>query len=441
MLVGFLVCLCVAGQLAPPSPATAAKDLLGKMVEGRRSFATGDIQWRVHYERDGVLAYRRSQFDGANYTFIKLPDEDGRVDGRTIGEPGACIVERYLRMHPTGEIWSVQDNATGMGWYSPKEDKTGVSDVRVIGLMPEEVTANIDGLLPWIFQFAPDEYLSASVKNNIATVKLDNGQSVVTWQLDTERGHSPIRVERRLANGKLIAKSETETALYDNRVWFPRKVLLTQVSREKEFHTRHEITSVSLDDPAHPKRLDLYSIGAVPYAMVRSRGNSQASEGNVRVWTGFENQCISLTEMQRRIAAKTIAPEELAMLREKSKATYGEEGRWPSWCSQPNYGLAKSSDVDAWETYVRRFCIIHKLDDRQKASARSILDDCRKHAGPIVAAIKKEPESKHKADRVRMMSARVEQIFTGDLVPRLKSLLTIPQSQPASQPAAVTHGR
>lgn len=115
-------------------------------------------------------------------------------------------------------------------------------------------------------------------------------------------------------------------------------------------------------------------------------------------------------------------------------------GRYPSWYFDRAYGISEPSDIDEWETYVRRFCLIRKCDDRQKASAKAILDDCRKTAVPMLARITTEQAKEKDAAKRDAMLAPIADIFTRNLVPRLESLLATAQSQPTTRPVAGPSG-
>jgi len=438
VLVLWLWSMCVGQQSLPN-----ANSAIDKMVASRRAFATADLSWTVSSSDNHRIDYYRNQYDGRSWTFIKTKDTDGVVEPDLLGRPFACSEKRYL-VSPE-RVWLLTEHqASALEWGDYSGERLGrfgifdqrIVDARTIGLAPELASICLDDFKAATFgSVNPDKMSVDRDDNGLIVLSADFGPISAKWWIDEKRNFSPVRTEHRASGtNALRSSSEMRLALYDGHVWWPSDVTHTSYVKSGPRTTKIVFISAEFDRPSHPLRLTPSDIGVVQYNQI----NMQGKPAGVGAWDAKTESVLTIPQMMELRPSKEDRAE---WLRRMDWCADSGNGRWPAWMSDPLYGVGKPADVDAWETYVRRFCIIHKLDDRQKASARSILDDCRKHAGPIVAAIKKEPESKHKADRVRIRTARIEQIFTDSLVPRLKALLTIPQSQPASQPAAVSHGR
>lgn len=436
MLSTALMFLLAMPAIDSPSPAKA---LLDKMVASRTTaFATADIRWTMD-AKGYPTRYRRSRIDGKNWTYEETADPDGLVHPDLgLGQPGSCSEYRYLNVD--GTQWMVREHdAQPSIWDSRADPKTGMNarlrgsfDVRTLGLSPEPTVKSVEAVLPSIIgDISGDEALSVKdADQGVSIVSVKRDAATVSWWIDTKRGFNPVKIEvrRNEPQSPLIASAAIELAFYDNHVWFPKRVVYTTINN-KAGNLAMSVYDLQpeFDRPEHPTLLNPTHIGVVPYDVVawqRTIGRPRETQ----VWDG--RRFISVDEVMRQIKSGELLPETLAATSDKTKRiAASNKGRWPAWVADKSYGV-KPSDVDEWEKYVRRFCIAAKWDDRQRASAKSILDDCRKSATPLVTMARDEKDA---AKRDALL-ASVTEIFNKSLVPRLKSQLTIAQSQPTSQP-------
>lgn len=430
-----ILVLAVACALSADKPVPA-RTLLEKMIESRRAFATADIRWtHTNYSKPHKEC-RRSRFDGKNWTLEEVADSDGIVRPQLLGKAGACSEYQFLTAD--GHRWQRKDNDAYVYLFKLESDKfynlnkniRPNIDARILGIAPEPTFKDLDGLLPSILGDTPDRNISVKEDGDgvsAVTVKLEYAK--LTWWLDTKRSFNPIRIEQRdVEKGELLSWCLIDLAIYDH-VWFPSRVLYVSINNQAGTRKQHlyEFTSAEFDRPEHPATLTPKDIGVLPYDTVSWQFPRKMP---ISCWDG--SRVIPGDEIARQQREGELLAETLQPARDRiHRIITGDKGRWPAWMNEPAYGITKPADIDEWEKYVRRFCLIRKCDARQKASAQGILDDCRRRATPITAKAKTE---KDPSKRDAILSG-VADIFTKSLVPRLEALLSIPQSQPSSQPA------
>lgn len=427
-----LVLMCLAVELSP-------LELLNSMVEGRRSFATSDLTW-VQTSPDGMPLHRRCRYDGVNWTSEIVPDGDGVARYKQLGEIGSCWTMSHL-VTPD-RVWFALGGGSVHFYESisgdPAKNRGRISgavvvDGRTLGLIPEPHASNLNEFPDRYFLKSKEKPATKDEGGGImsVTVKAYGMPGRVTWWIDTKRNFNPIRVAR-FVNGSVVSETRSELALYDDHVWFPRVTQTTvtgQDGRKREYTTT--LISAGFDRPEYPALLSLRDIGVPRFAPVSAQTSDKFRPGPL-VWDGTD--LISEQEMLHRRKAKLVTDADLAELwAYQDKIDLNNPGRWPEWYFDPAFGISKPSDIDEWEKYVRRFCLIRKCDDRQKASARGILDDCRKVAVPMLARIKTEQAKEKDVAKRDAMLAPIADIFTKNLVPRLDALLATAQSQPTTQ--------
>lgn len=419
-----------------PAATPTPRQYLEKMVAARRAFATADVRWSITIPFSAT-GYRRGQTDGKNWTFAYEADPDGVVQPLQLGEPFSCSVNRFLSYG--GLMWNLRDDvASGMLYeWGPQRDRRlapAAIDLRMLGILPEYDSVELDEFIDSLGTVADSALKQQDGEYGLSVIIADYGGTTVKWWLDVERGFNPIRIERRDSTGAVWADSRVELALYEGRVWYPRQIDIVEKRSYGALAARISIDAAEFDRATHPPMLTPANIGAVPLNYFSWQGPIKGPR--FVFWSGSGTEFYGTKELLQRRKRGQFAQLDGAQWDERLRICgANNKGRYPAWYSNPNYGIAKPGDIDEWEKYVRRFCLIRKCDDRQKASAQGILDDCRKVATPILARIKADQAKEKDAAKREAMLAPIADIFTGVLAPRLNALLTIPQSQPTSQPA------
>jgi len=432
MVPTIAICLFVA-VLEP----TSATEALKKMIASRRAFVTADLGW-VNTTTKSPPRYFRNRYDGANWTYSNVPDPDGIRQHNQLGEPYSCtdasyLVEKDRLWHSLDRGWQVSV------WKTPATGRRPhpIADARAFGLMPENIDTPLENLIDSVM--LPGKAGDASLRdegNGIVAVSVKSFRGTdVTWWLDTAKNYNPIRIERRGRDRKLLSETTVDLHFYDDHVWFPSRVQQVKAHNDGSMPSTVEFIFAEFDRPNHPAMLTPKHLDIPVFTHVRLQdGNSVGSH----CWTGSE--LITLDAMHQLVKDGVVTAEHLADYHLRVHSRDPNKSCWPAWYSDPVYGISKPADIDEWEKYVRRFCLIRKCDDRQKASAKAILDDCRKTAGPMLARITTEQAKEKDAAKRDAMLAPIADIFTRNLVPRLESLLATAQSQPTTRPVAGPSG-
>jgi len=412
------------------SQSESGISILEKMVAYRANFATADIRW-TQESRLSRRLYRRNRYAGKTWVYSEVGDPDGLVRSTQLGNPGAFSevhtlmadgLQWKLTEHvPPVDVWEIDQDRGRIGWP--------VIDVRTFGILPElkaNVTLDhaIHSILP---EITPGDISVRDDSAGLKIVRARSGDMTISWWIDPSRGYSPVRVERE-SNGKTLSRLIIELAQYDGHFWFPKHIEQTEQRPDGPVVFKFNFESAEFDRPVHPARLTPMDIGVVYYNAVQWQGN--------RKGTGFWDGTIIVPDAEeyRRFKAGEINNDTLIAWHARiAECKAAQFGRIPAWRNEPHFGFGKPCDLDAWEIYVRRFGLTYKLDERQRNASLAVLSDCRKLAVAILPGIREKQEKEGDTARREALLRPIAEIFDRQLVPRLESLLTTPQSsQPTS---------
>ena len=252
-----------------------------------------------------------------------------------------------------------------------------------------------------------------------------SGETSISWWIDPAKGYSPVKVEREQA-GRIISRLTVELTQYDEIVWFPKRIEQTEQRDDGPVVFIFNFESAEFDRSSHPAILTPADIGVVHYNAVQW----QRKRGATGFWDGAA--IVPDAEEYRRYKAGEINKDTLIAWHARiAECKAADFGRVPAWRNEPRFGFGKPTDIDAWEAYVRRFGLAHRLDERQRNAAFGVLADCRKTAVAILPGIRETQGKEKDPVKREALLGPIGEIFERQLVPRLDALLT---SRQTSQP-------
>lgn len=428
--------------------AQEAPDDLRAVFLNREKYATLDLVYTCTIEIPPKKHYSKSRWHerraGANALIVQrnLFQSESPLK---LGED--FPVEQSPRWIPQCELIRTEENEKwrwGEGLDMAYCERPGISagfDGRLIGLLPYHRSActptealkwienKHNGNGTWRVEKTESEIvITLSGKVRITAEKTEE----IVWHLDRSKDNACVKIEWRLIEPDVAAAKgdwvETRYKKTDGRWWPQRSEMINGPKR-----VTIEIESASFDKPEHPKSLGLESANWEAGTELRARPEIGWSPGESRYWSG--SAVVNREEWERISYEKWSAPEVLAI------TPYSSTRTW--WMDQSgSLGVDRLSVTPGeWDVFVRRWCLLNKVDVEQRRAAGAILSNCKDRALEIVQrnkseldeierALSKAINEKEKRDslfeRRRQLTKPVEELLS-ELKSRLALLLRVEQ--------------
>jgi hypothetical protein len=366
---------------------------------------------------------------------------------------GNNVVNKYSHGYGRDdrELISAQDGLTVNRVGDPprahgsKLSSRATPDIRTLGLLPGMIAPmNLADYVNMLTADGTRKYRSRLLGNGMMFVegrhhdKESGATDEVSWTIDPSRDYSIVHIERTLDlpqhNEKTHCESKIEIGHFDG-FWWPRRV--TSQCDSTKLDVDVEVLELEFNRAAHPQeigpdQLDL-PVGT-EIDMTLSQSEEEGWQEQQTFQYAGDNKLVPKGEPYRiRIDFKGIQ-----QLIDSGRVTQTADGRMnieviPTmvdsdgkigpYPAQPRNAMA--GNPDEWEIYVRRWIARYSgegptpvkvpLDEKQKAAAMAILEDCRKQARPLVERRKAERIEAEKTFNAR--NAAVLAASRGDAKP------------------------
>lgn len=369
-------------------------DALRRSLELRRSFQTAEMRYRLKLVGPWGDNFRNfeSRIAGASYMVIDRGDDDGIITYSAhtglpnLGIRGACAPVLELVDRSSGSAWYFQEGSGSATSQTPAE--ATALDIRTIGFEPFPLISDPSVMIENWKQFFPSpghwrvqesgHFTQVVAERDFDVKQAPKHRQRWVWTIDPSRDDVVVSIVIEVAlqdqAPRTWGKGETTYKRIDGH-WIPCAFTGWREGKKDEvLRAEYELLEASLDKEHHPRTLTVDMLKIPEGTFV---GSPSGGRRDVRVWNG--NSPVSREEWlgTKRPPANQSVDTTLAG---RQKA---DHYRYPAWWYD-DAGLnglkGVPTDPNEWEAYVRRWCIRHEANEKQRTAARGILDDCRKEA-------------------------------------------------------------
>ncbi|MBE7458417.1 MAG: hypothetical protein HS102_17670 [Planctomycetia bacterium] len=362
------------------------------MLQGRTSFSTARIEWRIG-ERSvsGVAAepLERARYYSATYTpgeflLFDRGDETGCVQSEESCAKGLTLSHSELgHLHTSsGEQWNYREGWSGASVNTADHPRfESQPDIRTIGLFPKMMPYDERRQIlaeNWMAIHAPEslDYQVGKRKDGLVEVSASVEDGGIEWILDPDKDWQPVEVNVHALDQGVIPVSMSAKTTH-RRVgdrWFPSRIEFTD-SRQPNNQVV-EVLDASFDHPDHPQTLTpREALGLVPGLILVRKWGEQGSEDGFFDGEGF----ISPSEYSSRIKAGTLSLDAYRELLARHNDPDNRPGSRPKFDFSSGQIAADVKRTPAlWEGYVRRFIAHFRLDAEQSRKAWAHHAECLK---------------------------------------------------------------
>ncbi|MFH1748786.1 MAG: hypothetical protein ABIG44_17265 [Planctomycetota bacterium] len=423
------------------------------LENAREQLRTGHVIWSTRCNRpktpdDELMIHRWHSFDVPRYFTSQFTSDEYLVEDN--GDPAGVVFPtrdgtphpelgylpmRYLRYE--GAVWEHRD---GEPLATVRRGLRFLPNPRLLG-MTAVIESGAD--CHRIIWGHGEEYsYETRIVDGLYEVTRHsaNGAGVYLFLLDPERGWNPVRYA--FLNNDQVVREVRSTLKQYGDVWFPERIELYDREHEGGEEPTYviDVLSASFNEPDHPKRLTPESIGIeVGTNITVEEWGSSIRRIGMFGWD--KKKLVPLKELFERIRA-------------------GELETGPQTRAAAEHDQAKGAGMELfeteWERYVRRFIDKYRLNEQQAEQAYKILRHCQERGQQHLSRHQDEidriraelrdlsdvsqPKQIKRAEtlgrlkeQMLRIQAPVNQIFYGELVPRLQKLPTRAQRQAVAE--------
>lgn len=428
--------------------AQDAPQFLREAFLNREKYTTLDVVYTYTIENPPKKYYSKTRWHERRAGSNALIVQRNSLQSDSPLKPGEDFPDGQTpRWIPQCELIRTEENEKwrwGEGLDMAYCERPGISagfDGRLIGLLPYHrsdctptealkwIENKHNGNGTWRVDKTESEIvITLSGKVRITAEKTEE----IVWHLDRGIDNACVKIEWRLIGPDGAAAKgdwvETRYKKTDGRWWPQRSELINGPKR-----VIIEVESASFDKPEHPKLLGLESANWEAGTELRARPEFGWSPGESRYWSG--SAVVNREEWERISYEKWSAPAVLAI------TPYSSTRTW--WMDQSgSLGVDRLSVTPGeWDVFVRRWCLLNKVDVEQRRAAGAILSNCKDRALEILQRNKSELEEIERAlskainekekrdslfERRRQLTKPIEELLS-ELKSRLALLIRVEQ--------------
>ncbi len=407
VLIWLILPFCFAQDDSASGWSRDMPEALRKAIDYRSKPRTGYAKFKVKSRVRSpqfVECHYEQRFSGNNVV-NKYAYGEGRDDRELIS------AEDGLTLHRVNNPPSA---------YGSKGSSQLTPDIRMLGLLPGIFAPQrLPDYVKMLTAEGTRRYRSRLLGNGMMLVegrchdKESGVTDEVSWTIDPSRDYSIVHIERTVNlpqhNDRTHCESQIEIGHFDG-FWWPRRV--TSQCDSTKLDVDVEVLELEFNRAAHPQEVGVDQL-ELPVGTQVDITLSQSEEEGWQELQAFEyaggNKLVPKGEPHRiRVDFKGIQQmvesgqftrtADGKMHIEVIPTTVDSDGKVGPYPAQPRNAMA--GNPDEWEIYVRRWIARYSgegptpvkvpLDDKQKAAALAILEDCRKQARPLVERRKAE---------------------------------------------------
>lgn len=369
-------------------------EVLRRSLELRRSYQTAEMRYRLKLVGPWGDNFRNfeSRIAGGSYMVIDRGDDDGIITYSAhsglpnLGMRGACAPVLELVDRNAGNAWYFQEGSGSATSQTPAE--ATALDIRTIGFEPFPLISDPSVMIENWKQFFPSpghwrvkesgHFTQVVAERDFDVKQAPKHRQKWVWTIDPSRDDVVVSIVIEVAlqdqAPRTWGKGETTYKLIDGH-WIPSAHTGWREGKENEvLRAEYELLEASLDKEHHPRTLTVDMLKIPDGTFV---GSPSSGRRGVRVWNG--KATVSRDEWIETKRPPVNQSVELTLAGRQKADHY----RYPAWWYDETglNGLeGVPTDPNEWEAYVRRWCIRHEANEKQRTAAKSVLDDCRKEA-------------------------------------------------------------
>ncbi|QDV92062.1 hypothetical protein RAS2_31750 [Phycisphaerae bacterium RAS2] len=431
VLIWLILPFCIAQDDSASGWSRDMPEALRKALDYRSKPRTGYAKFKVK-SRVGyapIVEARYEQRFAGNNVVSRYAYGEGRDD-------------RELFLAEDGLTVNCINNPPSV--YGSKASSPLTPDIRTLGLIPGLFSSmnltdcinmlTVQGKREYRWRMAGDGKIHVEGRNN----KESGATDEINWIIDPSRDFSIVHIARTLNSPpygeKTYYESKIEIGQFDG-FWWPRRVTAQRDSTKLAVDV--DVLELEFNRAAHPQKIGVDQL-ELPIGMLVNITMSKCEDWGWHELQTFEytgdNNLVPKGEPHRIKVSNYNIPRLIDSGQftrtadgnlhiEVTPTMVNSDGKMGPYPPESRSTIA--GNPDEWEIYVRRWIARYSgegptpvkvpLDEKQKAAAMAILEDCRKQARPLVERRKAERIEAEKTFNAR--NAAVLAASRGDAKP------------------------